>query len=251
MLLKKILLILILLSFWKTAHPTEITFLTHGSKESTYIDRNGELRGLEHAGRRAFNVELVREMMDLVNHPKKIANYPFVRAFKMVRNLPDHALFNVNRSPEREETVKWVGPLQSSTTHFYESKRAPTGIKKLNDARRVDSICVLNGNIHHTKLKKLGFANLHLNTSYEGCYRMLVENRVDLTPISNISTATRKNSEFYPHIQQTSVILSKRRGYLAFSKNINDRDIQQWQDAIDYLKQSGRYDQLVEKYLLD
>ncbi len=250
-LLIRIAFILIILGFWETAYAGEITFLTHGSEESTYVDKFKELRGTVHAGRRAFNVELVREMMSLLNYPKQIKNYPFIRALHMVQTKPNYALFNVNRTLEREEAFKWVGPLQNSTTYFYESKKNQTGIQTIEDAKKVDLICVLNGNIHHRKLKKLGFTNLYPSESYWRCHTLLAKSKVALTPISNISTAIHKGSKFSPHIQQTPVVLSQSEGYIALSQNIPDQVIQQWQEALEKLKQSGRYDQLVQKYMFE
>jgi len=39
-------------------------------------------------------------------------------------------------------------------------------------------------------------------------------------------------------------------GYIGFSKNIADNVIQDWQNALEQLKNSGRYDELVKNYLL-
>ena len=105
----------------------EIKFLTHSVGAQTFVDTEGELRGKEHGGRRAFNVELVREMMQVVGHPKNIEVIPFNRGFSIVQTDPGYAIFNVNRTSDRENTVKWVGPLQSTVTYFYENRNFPVG----------------------------------------------------------------------------------------------------------------------------
>jgi polar amino acid transport system substrate-binding protein len=51
-------------------------------------------------------------------------------------------------------------------------------------------------------------------------------------------------------IQQTPVVATATEGSLAFSRNIADDIIQKWQNALDQLKQSGRYDQLMQEYLV-
>ena len=249
---RAIILVTLLTCWMNLSHASEIQFMTHNIQGKTYQDGNGELRGIKHSGRRAFNLELVREMMVLLNYPIKIIDIPFKRGLLYVQSKQDHALFNVTRKPSRENTVKWVGPLQSDKAYFYELKSAPTEIQTLEDAKKIKGICVLNGNIHDEFLQKSGFDNLMRNNSYAGCFKMLAHNRVSLTPSSALSLNERlKAAGISPQdIERTPVLLFNTDGYLAFSKNISDDVVNQWQNALDKLKRSGKYDQLVQEYLL-
>jgi polar amino acid transport system substrate-binding protein len=231
---------------------SEIQFMTHNIKEKTFIDEKGELRGKKHGGRRAFNLELVREMMILMNSPGTFEEVPFARGLLYVQNNKNFALFNVTRKPDRENTVKWVGPLQSDTAYFYELKSAPTGIRTLEDAKKVDSICVLNKGVHDTFLQEKGFDNLQYNVSYTGCFKMLANKRVSLTPSGFLPLVERLRTAglSLQDVKRIPVSLFDSEGYLTFSKNISDNVIQQWQNALDELKQSGKYDQLIQEYLL-
>ncbi|MES9887577.1 MAG: hypothetical protein ABW140_12260, partial [Candidatus Sedimenticola sp. 6PFRAG1] len=112
-----------------SAQASDISFLTHNLQEQAYNDEHGELRGKPHSGKRSFNLELVREMMMIQGHSQEISEVPFARGLKLVQNRPHHALFNVSRTPAREQTVKWVGPLQVETDYLYELKGSPTGVK--------------------------------------------------------------------------------------------------------------------------
>ncbi len=228
-----------------------IDFMTHNTQSKVYLDPDGEMRGKEHGGRRAFNVELVREMMIMLNVPRKIKDVPFRRGLKIVQTEQDHALFNVTRTAEREHTVKWVGPLQEDAAYFYEMKDKPTGILTMEDAKKVNRICVVNGNVHDNFLTKKGFSNLVRNKDYNGCFKMLAKNRVDLTPSSTLTIPERlKVAGMVPDtVKRTPVILFKTEGHVAFSKNVQDMDILKWQNVLDQLKSSGRYEQLVQKYL--
>lgn len=229
-----------------------MTFITHNTQGKVYTDENNELRGKKHAGRRAFNVELVREMMILMNHPRVILDYPFKRGMKTVLEKPNSALFNVTRKPSREDMVKWVGPLQEDITYFFEMKNAPTSIQTLDDAKKVESVCVLNGGIYEIFLKKNNFKNLISVNSYAQCFKMLKKGRVALTSSSLLALPQRLKDANIQNdtIKRTPVFLFKTQGYLAFSKDISDEKIHQWQNALDSLKKSGVYDQLVRDYLL-
>jgi len=132
-----------------SAEVSQITFLTHSVEDQGYVNEAGELRGKEHAGRRAFNIELVRAMMQGVGYAKKIEEMPFKRGLLILQTNPGYALFNVNRTEKREKELKWVGPLQRSVTHLYENIDSPTKVKSLEEAKGLESICVLRGNVHH------------------------------------------------------------------------------------------------------
>lgn len=228
-----------------------ITFMTHSLGEQVSMDSSNQLRGKANAGRRAFNIELVREMMLIMGYDPVFEIVPFKRGLLAVQTKQAQALFNVNRTDSREDTVKWVGPLQSSVTHFYENKENPTGIKRLDDVKQVDAVCVLRGNVHHRFLEKNGFENIYPVSSYGNCIDMLEMKRVSLTPLSNLSSLLDENNRTDEgFLQKTPVLLMKSKGYLAFSKDVSDAEIDKWQEALDSLKQSGQYDELVQKYLV-
>ena len=242
------------LVFWVAlSHASEIQFMTHNIEGKTYQNEKGELRGIKHAGRRAFNLELVREMMTLLDYPRDFIEVPFARGLLFVQNEQNYALFNVTRKPSRENKSKWVGPLQSDKAFFYELKAAPTHIRTLEDAKTVNGICVLNGNIHDEFLKEKGFVNLYRSHSYTSCFQMLALKRVTLTPSSVLPLAQRlKDAGISPQdVKRTAVFLFYTEGYLAFSKNIEDDVIHRWQNALDQLKESGKYNQLVQEYFLE
>ena len=89
-------------------------------------------------------------MMVLLNYPIKIIDIPFKRGLLYVQSKQDHALFNVTRKPSRENTVKWVGPLQSDKAYFYELKSAPTEIQTLEDAKKIGSSAISVGKKAHS-----------------------------------------------------------------------------------------------------
>lgn len=232
------------------ASAVELSVMTHSAGDQGYIDNKGFLRGKQHAGRRAFYIELVREMMQELDVVSPIEEVPLKRALFLLSSEPGYALFNLNRTAGREAKMKWVGPLHSSVTHFYENKNAPTGIQSFDDAQKVESICVLRENVHHRLLRKKGFTNIFPANSYVSCIHMLSMQRVKLTPLSNLSSIVlNKERLLSSGLQKTAVKLSESQGYIAFSKSTPGEVIDRWQAALDKLKESGRYQQLIELYL--
>jgi len=234
----------------KTLSASEITFLTHHTKDSTYINTNGELRGKEHAGTRAFFVELVREMMTEMNTPsKKIEVVPFKRGLTIVQETANYAFFNVARTSERENTVKWVGPIFPFQAYFYETKNAPTGIQTLEDAKKV-STCVMRGSLYEKALVKEDFPRLHRVTSYEQCFKMLAIGRAGLTVMAtnNVDSEIRAAKLSANDFVKTPVMLFKKDGYIVFSKNVPDQVIKKWQEVLDKIKRTGKYDLIYQRF---
>lgn len=229
---------------------SELKFITHSSEQQTKTDEKGELRGLPGAGRRAFVVELVREIMKIVKVPLKIEQVPLARGMKYVQESDDYVFFNVTRTPERESTVKWVGPIESTTAYFYERKNESTGIKVFSDAKKVGSISVLRGGVHEDILKGQGFENIHPTNSYVQSFKMLQAGRVKLAIANDRSIdSLLKMAAISPaDIQQTSVVALQSTGYLAFSKNISDDIVLQWQLAFDQVVKNGKYKEIYNKY---
>lgn len=230
----------------------EITFLTHDVEGATYLDSNGMLRGKPNSGKRAFTVELVRRMMSALDHPQRFEIIPFKRGFMYVQKKPDYALFNVSRKPEREKMAQWVGPLLDEVTFLYELTDTPTPVISPDDARKVDGICVRIGTVDDKILAEENFNNILQNPSGANCFKMLVSGRVNLVSSDIHSVKSKLKQADIPadKIRRTPVIVHKSQGYIAFSNNIPKAVIARWQKALDSLKQSGEYDQLVEKYLL-
>ncbi|MBN2429047.1 MAG: transporter substrate-binding domain-containing protein [Deltaproteobacteria bacterium] len=248
---KALFLILTVALISSDAFGSDINFLTHSSEGQTYIDKSGELRGEKHAGTRAFYVELVRELMNRMKHSRKIVDVPFKRGFLIVQNKTNTALFNVSRTSKRENMFKWVGPILIERDHFYEMKNSPTGIKNLEDAKKVKSICVLNGSVHESVLRNNNFTNICTNNEYVNCFKMLISGRVNLTPSAGVRTKQLIQEGFeVDQIQKTPVVLMETAGYIAFSKNISDDIIQKWQTALDEIKESYKYQQLYDHFVL-
>ena len=230
----------------------DIRFLTHSTRGKVRIDASGTMRGIPHSGRRAFHVELVREVMGLTGHsPATLSEVPLPRGLRMVRTEPLTAFFNIARTADRESVVKWVGPLQRTAISFYEATAFPTGIRSLGDAGRVEAVCVLNGGNHEAWLQRRGFTNLTSNTSYENCLRMLSKGRVSLVFMPEESFPEALACAKLPPgaVRKTPVSPYAVEGYLAMSRDIPDAVVRRWQEALDHLKASGRYEELARRYL--
>lgn len=253
--MKHIIVFVLLLFISIKAFSVDLEFLTHSAEAYTKLDEKGELRGNLNAGKRAFYVELVRELMTVMNVPKVIHKVPLARGMKAVQDENNYVFFNVIRNAERENTVKWVGPIDDAegASYFYEMKNAPTGIKTLDDAKKINTIGVLRNSVHESALVAKGFKNLYLSNSYNQTFLMLKGNRVTLIPSNSANIGAKlKEAGISPdEIVQTPVLISDAPGYMAFSKNVADDIVGQWQAALNQVRKSGKYASLYKSYYLE
>jgi len=233
------------------ADSTPINLITHSIDGYVYTDEKGELRGTPHSGKRAFLFELVKRLQSQVElNEVKILNYPYSRGWRQVRNKPNTAFFNVSRTSNREGLVKWVGPLINEVTVLYESTSNPTHIKSKERAKRVESICVLSGNSDDEFLMVNGFTNIYRHTSYNECFKLLVNGRVSLAVVDRASLPEiLKATAIAPKAIRQAAILYESNGYLAMSNDIADEVVSKWQTALKKLKRNGEYYQIQERYL--
>jgi len=251
------LVLVLLVSLFSNAYAEEkvefsTQFLTHNLKESVFTDFPGQLRGIAHAGRRAFNLELVRAMANERNITFNPVEVPFARGVGLVKTGPNYAIFNISRNSEREALFKWVGPLQSDTVQFFQNTQFQQLLNDYRDFTASVKVCVLRGSRHERILKAQTSAVLVLANSYNSCFRMLAEGRVDFTPVSlhEVDNVFRSSGVSDKSVIKSKIILYKSQGFIAFSQETPDSEINLWQQALDQLKASGEYDRLKAKYLL-
>ncbi|MDN3922761.1 substrate-binding periplasmic protein [Roseateles violae] len=210
----------------------------------------GELRGREHAGKRAYYLELVRRLRSELGIDGFIHEVPFARGLQTVQRHPGVVFFNLNRTPEREDTVQWVGPISRESDYLFESAARPTQVRSLDDARAL-SVCVLKGNVHDEFLSRAGFTQLTRTGSYSACLRMLAAGRVQLiAAATSPGMVQRLNEAGLPDasVVRTPVMLTTTVGYIALSRQTPADEVSRWQQALDRLKQSGELSAMTRRY---
>ena len=218
-----------------------IRFITHSLHPFSY-QQNDQLTG--------FSVELVKGMAQISGMQANIELLPFNRAFQNLKTQPQTALFVIAKRPERENDMKWVGPIITSGVYFYQKRNSGLTLKELTDLKRVSKIGVVQGNADHTYLETNEFSNLSTDKSQIQSLKMLNHGRVDVAPMSELVMpflAKAANIDVNT-IEKTPIKLYDSTLYIAFSNDTNDETVAQWQHAFDQLKASGHYQTLYQRY---
>jgi len=230
------------LSFGVNVRADDFVFMTHVIKPLSWQDPDHQYHGL------AYELSALT-MKRLGYSADAIENYPFARALRLVETTDDKVLFPVARIPERENVLKWVGPLFSNGVYFYQRKNA-SRIRSLEDLKKLHSIGVGNQNATMALLLKKGFDNLYPVGTEIQAVKMLELDRVDAIAVGEVVMLAAERSGEYGlgAFQKTSVKLYDSDLYIAFSKNVSDDEIRRWKKQLDEVKRDW-YPALYDRYI--
>ncbi|EGB14242.1 extracellular solute-binding protein family 3 [Pseudodesulfovibrio mercurii] len=193
--------------------------------------------------------EVILEIQKAVGDDSPLRETPWLRGYEQTQKLSGQALFAIVRIPEREKLFKWVGPIFGEGDYFFKHRGSPLRIETLDDAREVLRIAVRKDGYTHQALAARGFTNLDVGPTYESSYRKLVQDRVDLVLMGErtyyymVRQAGLDPAEF----ERTDCKFGDSAAWLAFSLDVPDETVRKWQDALDALKESGVYQDIMER----
>jgi polar amino acid transport system substrate-binding protein len=231
------------------ARDGDLVILTHDLAGQAENDpATGELRGIEHAGKRAFNLEAVREILTAVGLKARIREVSFAQGMAALTSGTDTAFFNVYRTPQREARFKWVGPLQREVDFLYGLKGNAIG--GLDEAKAVPAICAVYGSQHHNVLLEHGFTNVAAAPTYRECFSRLKSGAATLAVSSDETLLQKLHAAGIPasDVRRVPEPLVQSAGYIAFSPQVDDAVIRRWQAALNGLISSGRFQTLYDRY---
>ncbi|MBB1438672.1 transporter substrate-binding domain-containing protein [Shewanella sp. SG41-4] len=219
----------------------QVRFITHPLPPFSYQD-NGSLSG--------FSIDIIQAMMQHTQQTANIQMYPFNRAFQLLKSQPNTALFVIAKRPEREVSMKWVGPILSSGVYFYQKRNSGLSLAHLEDLKHVSNVGVVFGNADHTFLDSQGFTNLSTDKSQLQSLKMLNYGRVDVAPMSELIMPFLAKAAGIDinSIERTPIKLYDSTLYIAFSNDTTDEVVALWQQAFDELKSSGQYQTIYQDY---
>ena len=227
-----------------TAFCYDLTILTENSGENNYLDSDGQIKG--------FNTDIVREIMQRLNLNFTIKIVPWKRGYHEVRHRPNVVLFSMVRTFEREKFFKWVGPLNVTKFSFFKKKGSDITINTLDDAKKVGAIGCIGDDVREKLLKRLGFTNLSSLFGKDANLRnleMLMLGRIDLwISTDHIVFKTANDTGIDPNEIEETLTVKKAYVYLVFSKDTDDKIVNEWQHTLEAMKKDGTYKKILSQY---
>ncbi|WP_159816826.1 substrate-binding periplasmic protein [Colwellia sp. 20A7] len=190
---------------------------------------------------------IVEKVLKEANIKYEIVMQPWARAYNTALLKPNVLIYSLARTKEREALFSWLGPIQKVNYALYGFDNikltATDSFETINNFR----LAVGRNSAIHQYLVNKKFTNLHPINSSEQSIKMLLADRVDLIPGSDLyfyKTCQNQNldcSEIKPifPLKDLEVTL-----YLAASKNTDIEIIKRIQVAFQKIKSQAISDQV-------
>jgi len=225
--------------------PGTIQIYTEACPPFSYYTGKDTTRKIEGA-----SVDIVNEIQARTGHVNKLNMSLWLDAYAIVQYLPNSALFNMTRTPEREAMFQWVGPISTSRSYFYTLASSGLTVSTIEQAKALQSIATPKGWFTHDYLIQNNFQNIVATalTSTEafqqllnGEVQALLMTDLDIKWLAEISETPMSNLT-----QQLQV--SDLKDYIAFSLNTPASTVQQWQQYLDAMNADGTFNTLWNKW---
>lgn len=210
----------------------QLEYITEDYPPFNYVE-DGRLKGIA--------VELLVAATALAGSPvqvKDIRIQPWARAFHNTLEGPSRVLFSTTRTAARETLFKWVGPIGSNHVVLLAKKSRAIRIDNLQQLNHY-RIGAIRDDVGELFLRDLHLENaiISLGVTANSIAKMLQSDRIDLWAYGE-SSALQTLTSIGAHSDDYHVvyILKTLELYYAFSRDVEDKLVNQLQIAIDQLR---------------
>ena len=202
--------------------------------------QDGQLTGL--------TTEVVNAIMALTGDNFPIEAVPSMRATYDLRQQPKTIMYSLFRTPERESSYRWVGPIAEEAIYPYQLASSEEPIHSLAQLMQAQRITTRHAGLVPDTLDSLGFRNLDRSaTQNVQLYRMLLAGRTQIivgdTP-AGVAYYSRLLQIPAGTLRQIPLELFRSSLYIAFSRDSSEAVVTRWAEALDQLRSSGKLEQI-------
>ncbi|WP_168173691.1 ABC transporter substrate-binding protein [Thalassospira sp. TSL5-1] len=177
---------------------------------------------------------------------------PWKRAYQETIYGPRHVIYPTTRTEEREDKLKWVGPISRTFWNLYSRKNSVWAGRKIADIFKSARIGVTLGSAREHYLRKRGAKNVVAVARDDQLFAMLNANRIDVLAMGFASIDFLTNDLKQPDID-IGLLTSYRVCYLYFalSKDSPNTDVMDLQNSLERFYQDGRFLAMRRKFDLN
>ena len=232
-----------------TQPPTSgLRIITEVYPPYNFVDKNNNVTGQ--------STEIVQAILEETGAQANIEVMPLSQGLALAEKGPKVIIYSLNRTPQRENLFKWVGPIGFYEQAFYAKKGSTVAVSQLEDAKKVNKIGVYKGDAGAQFLASQGFTNLDETLTDAEALKKLMDGKVQLWLGNKDGLAiTAAQAGVNPDdLVMLPTVVIEADLYIAFSKDIPDSTVKAWQSALDALKQEKdiddktAYEKIMAKY---
>lgn len=209
----------------------DITYMTEHYPPNNFVDEYGTLQG--------YSVEVLKELWKEMGIPEQdIDVLPWARGYMNIQTNKAHMLFTMVRTSSRDTLFKWVGPLSSSAV-ILAGKNKGNGLIYLNslDDLKKYRVGVIRSDAGEQMLlsKNVPSSILVQSLNMTKMIEKLNKGEVDLVCVGdqsfrNLQKHSKVGTYYFVYTVETI------KDYFAFSKDVPDSLINEFQRAFDAIK---------------
>jgi len=194
------------------------------------------------------STELVQEIMKRNNINIPITLKPWDIAYQEALRKPNTIIYSIDKSPARDGSFKWVGPIARDSSFLYARIDSDITIKNLNEAKQY-TICVYKDDTIQQYLYREGFRTLVLVEDNKAMSRMLMTGKVQLWAIGELAVKRlSEQGQSNPEQMKKVFKISDNDLFIGFYQNTPDKIISQFQTTLDAMKKDGSYQKIIARY---
>lgn len=197
-----------------------------------------------------YVIDLVRAMQTQLGNRDHIVMMPEQRALEMADTQPNVLLLGFTRTPEREQKYHMITPVLNKPWVLYGLKGRLMPFGHVEEARRLDSIGVVRGDVREKFLHQNGFDNLVAVARHGLNVRKLQSQRISALFFEPLGMA-HECQRLAVDCQQFEELYRRRSNdvYLMMSRSgTSEATAKAWQDAAEQLRQQGIFEAIATQW---
>src|SRR3990167_5417215 len=192
-------------------------------------------------------VDIVREMFKRADVTYSLTlRFPWERIYKLALEKPGYGVFVMARLPDREKLFKWVGPIGPDDWIMLAKADSKISLETLDQARKY-KIGAYKGDAIAETLAKQGLKPIVVLRDQDNA-KKLVSGQIDLWATGDPAGRYLARQEGVNGLK-TVLRFNSAELYLALNKDVPDEVVARLQAALDELRNSGRIDEIMARYL--
>lgn len=225
---------------WVSAAAVELVLYTEENPPLNFT-RDGQTVG--------FATEVVQALIARSGDQVRIEMAPWTRGYTLVKQKANVGLFSTARTAEREDGLRWVGPLIESQTCFYTHADSDLQIRTLADAAAAGQLALPREGYSHEYLARHGLNNIYTVTTPEKMMHMFAQRRINFIAATDISLPALLAQQGMTEAQvERQLCFLRHDPSLAFSLQTDAKLVARWQLNLQALKREGIYTQIYQRW---
>jgi polar amino acid transport system substrate-binding protein len=197
--------------------------------------------------------DIVRAIFREAGLHAEIQSYPWKRTYLTVLRTPGSFVYTINRTAERENLFRWIGPILNKRTYLYRlATRVDIHIERPEDLKKYTTVAIL-GYALTEKLRKLGLTtgqDLIITRNKKEQIQVFLKGRADLITGNEFTIASALAATGHSVEEVVPVLLMNEKGYYLAANLDTDRElVERLRIANIKVQQSGLVQKTIAHYM--